>query len=72
VGVVRDDDRQVELARQGDGLGDEPVVVRQQVMRQLDVEAAWKLFRERSGGRPRPGAIPDPQPPGDLPIATAR
>ena len=43
VDIVRDDDRQPELVRQGDVLRNQPVVVGQQVVRQLDEErGAWR------------------------------
>ena len=64
---VRDDDRQAQVGRQGRRLGDEPVVVGEQVVRQLDVEAVLaedpgKAFRRRPCAAP----IADEQPPADL------
>ena len=76
VDVVRHDDRQIQLAGQRHGLGHEPVVVGQVVVRQLEVEAvaggpAVALRQDPCGG-PRPVPIADPQPPRDLAVATAR
>ena len=79
VDVVGDDDRQPELRGERHRFRDEPVVVGQQVVRELDEEAA----RRRSVATPedrgvelrhRPGARPiaDPQPASDLPVATTR
>ena len=73
VDVVRHDDRQPELVGEGRRLGHEPVVVRQEVVRELEIEAA-PGNRAGECRRGRPGALPiaDPQPPGDLALATAR
>ena len=57
----------------------EPVVVGQEVVRELDEEAARggivaapEQRRVALRDRPRPRPIADPQPPRDLPVATAR
>ena len=79
VDVVGDDDRQAELAGQRRRLRHQPVVVGQQVVRQLDEEAV----RRRAVATPedagialgrgaRAGPIADPQPTGDLPVPAAR
>ena len=74
-----DDDRQAELLGQRRRLGDEPVVVGQEVVRQLDEEAAGgrpvaapEDRRVALGHRARPGPVAHPQPAGQLPVATAR
>ena len=86
VDVVGHDDRQAELVGEGRVLRDEPVVVGQQVVRQLDEEArrggriAASPGRPRRpaeqrrvalGGGPRAGAIADQEPPRDLALAAA-
>ena len=78
VDVVGDDDRQAELVGQRRRLGHEPVVVGQQVVRQLDEEAAAAgpvaaPEEPRVALRDGPGAGPiaDPQAAGDLPVAAA-
>ena len=75
VDVVGDDDRQPEVrGRAPRALGDEPVVVGQEVVRELDVEAArrHRVPASAAAARPRAGPIADPQPPGDLAVAAAR
>ena len=59
-------------------LHDEPVVVGQEVVRQLDEEAAGgravaapEQRRVALGDRPGPGQVADPQPAGQLPVPTA-
>ena len=72
VDVVRHHDRQPEFAGEARRLRHQPVVVRQEVVRQLEIEPARKPARECRGGRPGTLAIPDQEPPGDLAISTAR
>ena len=79
VDVVRDDDRQAQLRREPGGLGDEPVVVRSEVMRQLEEEAGSGHVvattpedrRVALGHDPRPVAVADQEAPGDLALAAA-
>ena len=75
VDVVGDDDRERERRR----FGHEPVVVGQEMVRELDEEAARRRpvstteqRRVALGNGPRTRSIADPQPACDLPIATAR
>ena len=79
VDVVGDDDRQAELGREGRRFRHEPVVVGQEVVRELDEEAARgrpvaapEQRRVALRDRPCPGPIADPQSTRDLPVATAR
>ena len=78
VDVVGDHDRQPQLVGQPGGLRGEPVVVGQEVVRQLEHEARRRRrlprpeqrrvpLRERAGAL----AIPRPQPPRELAVATA-
>ena len=86
--VVRDDDRQAELAGQARGLGDQPVVVGQEVVRELEDEAggcdppcrAPAVRRRRRPEAPRVAlrdgprtlAVAGPEPPGQLAVAAPR
>ncbi len=79
VDVVGDDDRQAEPLGQRRRLGDEPVVVGQEVVRELDEEPAGRRAVAPAEQRrvalrhgPRPGPIAHPQPAGQLAVATAR
>ncbi len=79
VDVVGDDDRQPELGGERRRLRHEPVVVGQEVMRELDEEAARggivatpEQRRVALRDRPRPRSIAHPQATRDLPVATAR
>ncbi len=71
VDVVGHHDRQPELGGQAGQLTDQPVVVGQQVMGQLDREPV-EPASVPLGDRPGPGPIADPQPARDLALATAR
>ena len=78
VDVVGDDDRQAELCRQRRRFRHQPVVVGQQVVRQLDEEAVRRraiATPEDAGialGRgARSDPIAHPQPTGDLPVPAA-
>ena len=72
VDVVGDDDRQPELRGERHRFGDEPVVVGQQVVRELDEEAARRTAR-RHARRSRRSAAPPPwRPPGRRPAAGGR
>ena len=79
VDVVGDDDRQPEALGQRRRLRDEPVVVGEEVMRQLDEEAARgravagrpKIAAYRSATARAPVTIADPQPARQLPVPTA-
>ena len=78
VHIVGHHDRQAQLRGERRGLGDQPVVIGRQVMRQFDEEAAgtWPIpATERRGvalrDRPCAGPVPHPQPPDQLPVATA-
>ena len=65
---VGDDDRQAQVAGEVDRLGDEPVVVRTEMVRQLDGEAVRSDDAGQPlGRRPRAGPVADEQPPTDLP-----
>ena len=77
--VVGDDDRQPELGRERRRLRHEPVVVGQEMVRELDEEAARggivaapEPGRIPLGDGARPGPIADPQPARQLPVATTR
>ena len=80
VDVVRDHDRQAKLPGQGRRLGHEPVVVRQQVVLQLEEKRGRGdgILPGTAGGEeqgvplgrvPRPFPIADPKAPGDLAFA---
>jgi hypothetical protein len=71
VDVVGHDDRQSQLPGECRRLRHEPVIVRQEVVLELQVEAVEPVgIRLRHGSRSLP--IPDPQAPRDLPVAAAR
>ena len=79
VDVVGDHDRQAELRGELGSLGDQPVVIGEQVMRELDEEPAGRRAvapPEERGvplrHRPRPRPVADPQPAGQLPVTAAR
>ena len=79
VDVVGDDDRQPELGRERRRFRHEPVVVGQEVVRELDEEAARcravaapEQRRVALGDGPRARPIADPQSTRDLPVAAAR
>ena len=70
---VGDHDRQSQIRRERRRLGHEPVVVGEQVVAELDREAAVpEPCRQTFRGRARARAIPDQQPPADLPAPPAR
>ena len=69
--VVRHDHRQAQLVAERNRLGHEPVVVRQAVMRQLEMEGPTEPLRVGPRGGPRPLPIADPQPPRNLAITAA-
>ena len=78
VDIVGDDDRQPGRLGQRGRLGYEPVIVRQEVVRQLDEEAARggavtsaeeRRIPFRDG--PRPGPVAGSQPTGEFPITAA-
>ena len=72
VDVVRHDDRQGQLSGECHRFRHEPVVVRQAVMRQLEVEAILPVpFGQDRRRRPRALPIAGPQPAGDLALPTA-
>ena len=78
VDVVRDDDRQAQLGSEPGRLGNEPVVVRQQVVLEFQEDAGAEARDRRvgrrmvSGGGGRARAIAGQQPPRDLRMAAAR
>jgi hypothetical protein len=69
--VIRDDHREPELVGEGHMLRDEPVVVEEQVMGELDVEGPVCL-RVALGSRPRSVPVADEQASRDLARAAAR
>ena len=78
VDVVGDDDRQPEVLGKGGRLGDEPVVVGQEVVRQLDEEAARgrpvaapEERRVALGHGAGTGEVARPEAAGQLPVAAA-
>ena len=78
VDIVRDDDRQAQLGGEPGRLGDEPVVIRQQVVLEFQEDAGAEARDRRvgrrmvSGGGGRARAIAGQQPPRDLRMAAAR
>ena len=79
VDIVGDDDRQAGCLGQRRRLRDQPVVIGQEVMRQLDEEAARGRPVAATEERGVPlrhgtgaGQVAGPQPPGQLSVATAR
>src|SRR3990172_11048728 len=78
VHVVRGDDREPELGGECRGLRHEPVVVGQEVVRELEEETALRRpvtspedRRIPLSYRPRPCPVTHPQSPGDLALTTA-
>ncbi|KRT62509.1 MAG: hypothetical protein XU10_C0026G0022 [Chloroflexi bacterium CSP1-4] len=77
VGVVGDHDRQPQLGGQGGRLPGEEVVVGQEMVLELEEEAAADPLHRRierrvpAGHRGGPGPIAGQQPPGDLAVAAA-
>ena len=79
VGVVGDDDRESGRLGQLGRLADEPVVVGEEMVRQLDEEAARgrpvaaaEQRRVALGGRAGPGQVARPQPADQLAVTAAR
>ena len=71
VRVVGHDQRQAQLVGERDRFGHEPVVVREQVMLQLEMEVAVEHPGQPARGVLRPISIAGQQPPRDLAVATA-
>ena len=79
VGVVGDDDRESGRLGQPGRLADEPVVIGEEMVRQLDEEAARRRpiaapeqHRVTFGDGARPGQVARPEPARQLPVTAAR